>query len=88
MEGVEEEYVGSFETTKIINSQIVYEKFDIYVWKNNSGKQEVCVRYGEKTYEYYSFIRIVDVLTSNNVLNGKEITEVLLEKGVIEWYRK
>ena len=47
-----EGYVASFDCLPRPKSE--WKKFDIYVWENHWGQQEVCLRFGEEDSHYYS----------------------------------
>jgi len=82
-------YVGSFITVEIVNSQVIHENFDVYVF-TTTGKnvQELCVRYGKEPHEYIAHGFVVDAIRDHLISNYKAIIEVLKKKGNIIWQKK
>jgi hypothetical protein len=89
----QESYIGSF---SIFEPGDKEHNYDLYVFNTKHG-QEVCIRYGNESYEYYSPGFLADFITSISLLSSRrgssrrscqlsvygEACTLMLEKGAI-----
>jgi hypothetical protein len=77
-------YVGSF----TYGNPTPHERIDVYVYPDDYYGQEVCLRYGEEDYQYFSPTGIsAFIRASVSMPLYQRALELLMEKGKIKFER-
>jgi len=77
-------YVGTFEAIENVVEGV--KTYDVYVWADSHGYQEVCLRYGPEGSDYLSPGELVSVIQYAASRHRYARTVQLLEKyGKITW---
>lgn len=79
-----ESYVASFEIANYQRQQM--EHYDLYVYASKcSGKQDVCIRYGDECSQYISPGPLGGFLTHNDHEPYMTAIRILLAFGKVSW---